>query len=265
MRKVMFMKNTYIFATRFFLILGMMSGALMRSAAAAGDVDDHLSIPGIDLRLKRAVDKEDIEAIKALINEKVSVNGLNGMGRTALMMAAEKKASDVVNLLLKAGASIDTQEKEFGFTALIMAVGAYYNYKTVALLIEYGANLDLQRTNGDTALIEVMRMEQDPECPIFISVVKSLIKAGANPYIKNNKRKAVFSYLTKKPEALQLLTNTLAERDRVRAAKKQDVQYYLPSSLADLALDYDVAHPTKASQEDAPAEDEAEESAKGRE
>lgn len=149
------------------------------------------------------------ELIELLINNNADVNSQNDKGETTLELAARYGCIDVVKLLIQRGAHIDHQNKE-GVTPLIQAakekhkdiveylvknnanVNLYDKYlwsalifsaseclETTRLLLKYGAHIDHQNHEGDTALIKAAYWNQ-------INIVEHLISCGANVDIKNN-------------------------------------------------------------------------------
>ena len=85
---------------------------------------------------------------------------------------------DVVRQLVNKGVDINTKDGD-GWTALMLATYYGDGYKTVRLLTELGADLDIQNEDGETALI----------CAIIGKATKSakiLISNGANVSIKDN-------------------------------------------------------------------------------
>jgi ankyrin repeat protein len=68
------------------------------------------------------------------------------------MMAARYGSTEVVNLLLAKGASVEAKDNK-GSTALMMAAISDINpAPVVKLLLKKGANAEAQDNNGDTAL-----------------------------------------------------------------------------------------------------------------
>ena len=94
----------------------------------------------------------------------------------------------MVKLLIEAGANLDIQDNG-GNTALI---GASYNNRpeVVKLLIESGANIDVQNNSGCTALILASYRNH-------IEVVKLLIEHFADEFIIDNDGKSFYDYLNK--------------------------------------------------------------------
>lgn len=84
----------------------------------------------------------------------------------------------------KATANIDEQSGGTGANCLIMASSKMQSLDVVQLLIAYGANLDLTRTDlhDRTALYQTVYYSTDNNFPI----VKLLLKAGANKDLRES-------------------------------------------------------------------------------
>jgi ankyrin repeat protein len=101
----------------------------------------------------------------------VNVNARNQYGWTALIWASIKNRTEVVDLLLKAGADANLQNRD-GWTALIAALFENHT-EVVRLLLEAGANANLQDKDGLTALM-------DASSKGHTEVVELLLNAGAD-------------------------------------------------------------------------------------
>ena len=101
--------------------------------------------------LMKAVRRNDVARVAALIAEGVDVNELDG-GDAPLVMAAYEGHTEIVRLLLEAGADVKAVDPSMKATALH---AASYAGRTEAakVLIEYGIDIDKQGPrNGYTAL-----------------------------------------------------------------------------------------------------------------
>ncbi|CAI8021202.1 Putative ankyrin repeat protein MM_0045, partial [Geodia barretti] len=122
-----------------------------------------------------------LEKVMSLIDAGVNVNvfDLYGHGESALIVAAREGRTEVVSLLLEAGANTDLQDIKYGlgYSALMMAAREGRT-EVVSLLLETGANTDLQNMYGDSALMMAARMGRT-------AVVSLLIEVGANADLQN--------------------------------------------------------------------------------
>lgn len=150
--------------------------------------------------------------INAWIEGGLPLDGQDSEGDTALMQAARRGNDELVDMLIKAGASL-TLRNSFGKTALDRAIldapfphnkarvieviknalvrqgvpgelliGAAERDRTnnvaLKILIDAGANVDCQDAEGNTALMQAARNGNS-------GGVKMLLEAGANPLLKN--------------------------------------------------------------------------------
>ncbi|CAI8056645.1 Putative ankyrin repeat protein MM_0045 [Geodia barretti] len=89
------------------------------------------------------------------------------------MLAAWEGRTEVVSLLLEAGAKVGLQN-EVGDSALMLAART----EVVSLLLEAGAKVDLQNEHGDSALMLAARCCRT-------DTVSLLLEAGAKIYLRN--------------------------------------------------------------------------------
>ena len=125
-----------------------------------------------EARLIKAVQKNNISAVKKLIAQNVDLNAQNvdKENKTALIIAAEYDRTASVRMLIEADARLDLQSK-YGYTALIRA--AEYGRTDIArILIDAGAKLDLQSKSGYTALMHAVKRNRG-------EIIKILVRAGA--------------------------------------------------------------------------------------
>ena len=88
--------------------------------------------------------------VKLLLENKVAVNTIDFLGRSALMYASTGHFPETVEYLLLHGADPNLIDNSEGFTALMFA-GAEGNIKVVRMLLDHGANPDIMDKDGDTA------------------------------------------------------------------------------------------------------------------
>jgi ankyrin repeat protein len=138
--------------------------------------------------LIKAIKDNNVELAKKLIaiknyyedNEWKPISVINKQdrsGRTALMYATGSKFTEIVKLLLQAGAKIDIQDID-GDTALVFASNTG-NIEITELLLQAGAKVNIQDVTGSTALI--IASDQG-----HTEIVKLLLKFGAKTTFRDN-------------------------------------------------------------------------------
>ena len=136
------------------------------------------------------------EIVQSLFDKNIDVNTKDNNDKSALMWAAELTDIEIVNLLIRGGANVNAQDKS-GFTALIYAlksgnkdtvklliangadyVGVLFNtvksdsIEAMDFLIDCGINVNIQYTNGCTALVYALKLGK-------IDMAKTLLANGA--------------------------------------------------------------------------------------
>lgn len=128
-------------------------------------------------RLAAAVDAGDFLAVKALLARGADPNEKTTYGAPALYAALQ--SPDMMIMLINAGADVDAKTSH-GDTALIQAALCGYT-EAAALLIEKGASLDELGSNSHyTPLMWSAHWS-------YPAVTKLLIEAGADPDIQNER------------------------------------------------------------------------------
>jgi ankyrin repeat protein len=99
-----------------------------------------------------AVNNNDLELVKNLIENGADVNQTDSSGNSLLIISSANGQSEMVKLLLDSGADIHAVDSSMKATARHAA--AYLRHPEVMkILIEYGINIDAQGPyNGYTAL-----------------------------------------------------------------------------------------------------------------
>lgn len=135
--------------------------------------------PSADLRLLEAVKRQDKEAVRSLLKERIDVNARQGDGATALAWAADRNGLEMADLLLRAGADANAAN-EYGVTPLSLAC-ANGNGAMVERLLKGGGNPNAARATGETPLMTCARVGA-------VEAVKLLLARGANVNAKDTER-----------------------------------------------------------------------------
>ena len=165
-----------------------------------------------ELALLEAVTAGHNEAVEFLLQlETVNIDHTNEEGKTALMLACERGHEDIVHSLLSAGANVNLQDNN-GWTALMRAV-RHNRISIINMLLQADAWLKLP--NGPTEILmkacksgDIQRVKlllkdkvdpntinKDGKTALMLAserghedIVHSLLSAGANVFLQDNKR-----------------------------------------------------------------------------
>jgi len=144
--------------------------------------------------LMNAVRSNDAAGVKKLIEQGVNVSELDANRDAPLVMAAYLGHSEIVRLLLEAGADVAAVDPGMKATALHAA--AYAGRTEAAkLLIQYGIDVDKQGpNNGYTALHDAIWQNN-------IDTAKIIIEAGANLALKSHSGETPLQFAQSKHRA----------------------------------------------------------------
>lgn len=102
--------------------------------------------PSIELRLFQAVEKGNLEEVKTLLGQGVSINAKDSLGNSALMKAVDEEEIELAKFLLQKGANVNLRNT-MGETALYRAVYRG-NLELVKLLVKSGAETKAKTVGG---------------------------------------------------------------------------------------------------------------------
>lgn len=198
----------------------------------------------IDSQLLRACRLGDLEAVKIFINKyfgDVNAKDKGVKGRTPLMYATENGHYEIVEFLLDKGAIINAQDKDYGWTALMIALQNIRSdddatisikglepititegkqiilvdreYKSATMMIfERKGNQIIYSNRGKTYTLNRFNGQilEKGHAPIVIlnkwfKIAKLLIERGADINIKDNNGNTAFDF-TDDEEIKKLLT-----------------------------------------------------------
>lgn len=115
--------------------------------------------------------------VKMLLERDAKINLLSEAKEYALKVAARRTHVEVVKLLLERGAHVDLKGGGSAITAVVIACAGYHGdteggmFKTIATLLESGANVNLPDEDGHTAFCTAVQRGSDV-------TVKQLLNSG---------------------------------------------------------------------------------------
>lgn len=168
--------------SRNIILMGVLSILLATCAAPKDSYKRKLSDMGLSFDEKNYVDciiRGDKEAVRLFLLAGMSPDGGNH-GPSPLVEATRRGYSDIALLLIDAGSDANSKDA-YGVTAMMFAA-ICGSTEVIERLIVKGTDVNAQDVDGRTVLIETLTTEND----IPVSVIQSIIDAGADPNIKIN-------------------------------------------------------------------------------
>ena len=126
-----------------------------------------------------AVKANDVAAVRAFLDKRVDVNAVQPDGTTALHWAVEREATEIVPLLIRAGANVKATNR-YGASPLWLAA-LNGEARTIEMLLEAGADPSAASDEGETALMVAARTGK-------LDAVNRLLARGADPNVKEQWR-----------------------------------------------------------------------------
>ena len=142
----------------------LLTAAVLASAAI-------VSAAAADATVVDAAERQDVEALQALIADGADVNVAQADGATALQWAAHWDDFDTVDLLLNAGADANAAN-DLGVTALMLAC-ENGSESVVERLLESDADPNAMMSTGESVLMRAARTGS-------VGAVSALLEAGAD-------------------------------------------------------------------------------------
>jgi len=170
----------------------------MIRAAQADDVEEVKSLIGMGKKvnvknlvddgnfpLHYAVEHGNTEMVLLLLNAGAKISVKNYEKRTPLMMLDEDSAPDLVNILLRFGAGINAVDKNKN-TVLILAAAGNASEEVVRVLLLNGAGVNAQNKEGRTALMEAASQGN-------MENVRALLEWGADVNLKDKEEETAWN------------------------------------------------------------------------
>jgi ankyrin repeat protein len=173
---------------------------------------DQIFASNADLRLVEAVQRQDLDAARALLEQQVDVNAAQPDGATALAWAAHWDNLEAADLLIKAGANVNSPNA-LGVTPLMLAA-ANGSAAMVERLLTAGTDATATRPSGETALMMAARAGS-------LDAVKLLLAKGASVNAKTARGQTALMWAAaeKHRDVARVLIESGADPDARSAAK----------------------------------------------
>ena len=160
-----------------------------------------------------AINGENPEALKVLINAGANLEATNSIGRTALYCASLNAtcARKMMETLISAGADIEHRRGDSVQTVLMDIARFGGNHDALKVLIDAGANLEAVDSKGRTALYAAAYNKTDVHV-----MMETLIKARANIEHRDSYGDTLLMHIASEcptPEALEVLISAGADLD----------------------------------------------------
>jgi len=159
--------------------------------------------------LASAVEFEEIETVKALLEGGADANAVNENGESVLLRAVWNEYLEVARLLIDHGADVNKPSGEYRNTPVMLAI-ARGNLPLFELLLQHKVDLKLRNGEGASPLISAASFDQ----PIF---VQKLLALGEDIQTRDNRGVGLLSYAAavNDPQLIEFLLS--------KGAKIQDV------------------------------------------
>ena len=161
---------------------------------------------GSSTALHAAVEIDNMEIAKFLLDMGAKINARDTNRRTPLMSVNSDTPPELVRMLLDHRAKVNAFDTE-GNTALIIAA-QYENAETLRVLLDAGANVNAQNKEGKTALM--LAAEND-----HYASVEALLEAGADAHLRDEDGKTALD-LSDDEKIQNLLKSYNAEKSELR-------------------------------------------------
>ncbi|XP_071089868.1 ankyrin-3-like [Haliotis cracherodii] len=139
---------------------------------------DHYACPAIDLRalfsgetcLHIAVEQNNLEIVKILVQEGASVDAVNYYSQTPLVLACRYNYHDITKVLLNYSANPNVTGSFGNQRNTPLGLAAKYNYYQLArVLVDHGADVNLRDDSGPSPLFTALLCESEDVATFFLT------------------------------------------------------------------------------------------------
>lgn len=142
--------------------------------------------------LNIAVHNNDVEMAKALIDRGADINKQNTISDSPYLYAGAQGRTEILAYMLEHAEPNLFVHNRFGGNALIPAAEKGHIDNVRLLLADGRENIDFQNNYGYTALIEAVGLREGTE--LYQEIVRVLLDNGADQHIKDNSGRTAMDY-----------------------------------------------------------------------
>ncbi len=153
------------------------------------------------------------KAVELVLNEGIDINIPAKSNRTPLLWASPSSSSHFIETLIDLGADVNVQRTDDKVAPLGLAA-SLNNYMATHILLEYGADANIQNEYGDAPL-------HNSACKGHFVVSQLLIESGCNVNLRNNTEKTPL-YVAVKNKHEHVVKLLLESKADVNMRYKQD-------------------------------------------
>ncbi len=166
---------------------------------------------------REAAEQGDVQTLRRLIEDGVSIDAVDDDGQTALCLALRSEQVEAASLLIRAGADVNTQGSNWGVPLMIAA--RLGQTDIVRMLIERGADVNASLSTGWTPLLMAARFGHT-------EIARMLLDAGAKTDARTREEMTplLFAVLHGFPEIERMLTNRGVKPDIFAEAMRGDAE-----------------------------------------
>ncbi|NXX90912.1 MPP8 phase, partial [Centropus bengalensis] len=190
-----------------------------------GEDENHVSTEPISSSLLRdAVKSGDYMTVKMALssNEEYNLDEEDSSGMTLVMLAAAGGHDDLLRVLIRKGAKVNSRQKN-GTTALIHAAEKNF-LTTVAILLEAGAYVNTQQSNGETALMKACKRGNS-------DIVRLMIENGADCNILSKHQNSALHF-AKQCNNVLVFEQLKSHLDKLTRVAEDTIRDYFEARLA---------------------------------
>ncbi len=159
--------------------------------------------------------------LNALLKNKADPNIKNIFGYTALMYACKYTNKYAACLLVNHGADVNLQNNNGDSALIILMRNKFPNIEIAQMLLDAGADINLCNSAGCSALMTVFLQNK---CDANREIINLLVANGANPLLKNNRGDVIYDIISNNESSINALFNALYDTVNKQNEKNKQLE-----------------------------------------